>query len=157
MSSQRKGWRLVLCPVFRTAAARLCRIDFDVAALDSDPKRWQRRKPVVMLITWLAVSAEGGAVARTFEPVSERAVVEDAAHVRTDSGQRRALRSSPDQEAFDSTGSECHRAALRKFGHRLDRLPPALLDQCPPGSAHRRLFHPADTHPGCSPSPHPAD
>src|SRR5260370_19571403 len=123
----------VLCQVFRPAAARLCGIDSDVGAVDSDLERWQRRKPVVMLITWLAVSAEGGAVARTFEPVSERAVVEDAAHVRTDSGQREDLRSSPDQEAFDSTGTECHRGALRKFSHRLDRQPAAVFDQRHPG------------------------
>jgi hypothetical protein len=48
----------VPCQAFRTAAACLYRIDFDVAALDSDLERWQRRKPVVIWVTWLAVSAE---------------------------------------------------------------------------------------------------
>src|SRR6266567_2132747 len=72
----------------RTSAARLYRIDFDVAALDSDLERWQRRKPVTRLVARLAVSVEGGAVARAFEPVAELAVVEDAAHVRTDRGER---------------------------------------------------------------------
>src|SRR6266567_612604 len=130
------------------AIARLYRIDFDVAALNSDLERWQRRKPVTRLVARLAVSVEGGAVARAFEPVAELAVVEDAAHVRADSGERRDLRSSPDQEAFDSTGSECHRRALRKNGHRHDRLPAAVFDQRHAGAARGRLFQPVDPQRG---------
>src|SRR6266550_3921944 len=137
-----KKVRLKLLRLSNRRSVRLYGIDFDVAALDSDLERWQRRKPVTRLVARLAVSVEGGAVARAFEPVAELAVVEDAAHVRTDSGERQDLRSSPDQEAFDSTGSECHRRALRKSGHRHDRLPAAVFDQRHPGAARQQQCAP---------------
>src|SRR6266568_4057056 len=143
-----KKVRLKLLRLSNRRSVRLYRIDFDVAALDSDLERWQRRKPVTRLVARLAVSVEGGAVARAFEPVAELAVVEDAAHVRTDRGERQDLRSSPDQEAFDSTGSECHRRALRKNGHGHDRLPAAVFDQRHPGAGRRRLFQPVDPQRG---------